>query len=188
VASGPVRRHVHELLAAGLSIKQIAASAGVTRMTVHRIIGRGCGGCQRTRRLRPETASAILAVYLPDHLAEERKPPPKSADDEGDRFGLPAEFTGDRRSLAWKSHGNCATGNYPTRTFFPSRGDRAMLEAAKAICEGCPVQAACLNYALKTDSQGIWGGLTELERQQLKGRRSNRCNGVSQRKEILAGV
>lgn len=36
---------------------------------------------------------------------------------------------------------------------------------AKAICAGCPVRADCLDFAVKTDPQpGIFGGLTELER------------------------
>jgi hypothetical protein len=171
-----------------MSIKQIARAAPCSRMTIHRVLGRGCGGCAKTRRLRPETASAILAVRLPDYLAEERKPPARWTDDEGDTFGLPKEFTGDRRSLAWKAQGNCADPAVPVRAFFPGRGDRALLDAARAICEDCPVRERCLEYALETNSVGIWGGLTEVERQVMKGRRAKRGNGVSQKKEILAGV
>jgi WhiB family redox-sensing transcriptional regulator len=44
---------------------------------------------------------------------------------------------------------------------------------AKAICDRCPVQALCLEYALKIrESHGIWGGLNELERRQLLRQRS----------------
>jgi WhiB family transcriptional regulator, redox-sensing transcriptional regulator len=36
--------------------------------------------------------------------------------------------------------------------------------AAKAICRGCPVRAECLDYAMQTAQDGIWGGTTEEER------------------------
>ena len=37
---------------------------------------------------------------------------------------------------------------------------------AKRICLGCDVRATCLEYALEIrEPHGIWGGLTELERQ-----------------------
>lgn len=35
---------------------------------------------------------------------------------------------------------------------------------AKGICAKCPVRRACLNYAIVNDEPGIWGGLTEAER------------------------
>lgn len=39
---------------------------------------------------------------------------------------------------------------------------------AKAICEGCPVQQECLDYALgHTIWHGVWGALTEQERRTL---------------------
>lgn len=37
---------------------------------------------------------------------------------------------------------------------------------AKRICMGCDVRSACLEYALEIrEPHGIWGGLTESERQ-----------------------
>ncbi|OYN81730.1 WhiB family transcriptional regulator [Mycolicibacterium sphagni] len=61
----------------------------------------------------------------------------------------------------------------------PGAGGRNKRDAAKAMCGGCPVKAACLEYALDWDSshdyyersEGVWGGTTEAERKEiLKGR------------------
>jgi WhiB family transcriptional regulator, redox-sensing transcriptional regulator len=43
------------------------------------------------------------------------------------------------------------------------------IEEAKRICRACPVQAACLAWALDhgVDS-GVWGGATEAERRALR--------------------
>ena len=39
---------------------------------------------------------------------------------------------------------------------------------AKAICERCPMQASCLEHALKHKiSDGVWGGLTADERRKI---------------------
>jgi WhiB family redox-sensing transcriptional regulator len=63
--------------------------------------------------------------------------------------------------------------------FFPQRtrirGERIRLEqAAKKICERCPVLAECRSYALEREERfGVWGGLTEAER------RSRFANGRS---------
>jgi WhiB family transcriptional regulator, redox-sensing transcriptional regulator len=41
-------------------------------------------------------------------------------------------------------------------------------ERAKAVCAGCPVCGQCLDYALDTNQDGIWGGMTEDERRSLR--------------------
>ncbi len=58
--------------------------------------------------------------------------------------------------------------------FFPPsqperRDDRLARESrAKAICAVCDVRADCLRYALEIrELHGIWGGLTEAERNDL---------------------
>jgi WhiB family transcriptional regulator, redox-sensing transcriptional regulator len=53
--------------------------------------------------------------------------------------------------------------------YFEKRPEKdAREQRAKAICEGCPVRAPCLEYALRIrEPHGIWGGLNELERRQL---------------------
>ena len=44
---------------------------------------------------------------------------------------------------------------------------------AKAICDACPVEADCLEFALEIkEPYGIWGGLTETERRQVVVRRT----------------
>ena len=59
-----------------------------------------------------------------------------------------------------------------TDVFFPlSATDEAAAEA-KAICATCPVREECLEFALETrPPEGIWGGLTPIERHRLIRRR-----------------
>jgi WhiB family transcriptional regulator, redox-sensing transcriptional regulator len=58
--------------------------------------------------------------------------------------------------------------------FFPiSAKGRSQLDVARAkmVCGRCPVCSQCLDYALATGQpHGIWGGLTEIERQLLPAR------------------
>jgi len=57
-----------------------------------------------------------------------------------------------------------------TTVFFPTTD--ALAAEAKAICELCPVREECLEYALETrPSDGVWGGLTALERHRVIRRR-----------------
>lgn len=59
---------------------------------------------------------------------------------------------------------------FPISSAGPALGQ---VEQAKAICAGCQVQRACLDFALSTGQiHGVWGGTTEEERQRL--RRSHR--------------
>ncbi len=80
------------------------------------------------------------------------------------------------RSLAAPAHTSdaaCTTANGDL--FFPigSKAEvRAQAEQAKRICGGCPVQAACLRWALENrEDEGVWGGTTADERRVLHRRR-----------------
>jgi WhiB family redox-sensing transcriptional regulator len=57
--------------------------------------------------------------------------------------------------------------------FFPEKGQPAA--SAKLVCRRCPAAAACLDFALNSPIrvEGIWGGTTYKERQELR-----RQNGV----------
>ncbi|WP_318198332.1 WhiB family transcriptional regulator [Streptomyces sp. MCL20-2] len=75
----------------------------------------------------------------------------------------------------WRLHAACREED--PDLFFPigSTGPAVVqTEEAKAVCRACPVQAACLEWALENgQDSGIWGGLSENERRALK-RRSRR--------------
>lgn len=54
--------------------------------------------------------------------------------------------------------------------FFPEVGNGMTwnsAEPAKRICRACPYVTECLAYALKNKVQGVWGGLTERERDRV---------------------
>jgi WhiB family transcriptional regulator, redox-sensing transcriptional regulator len=89
----------------------------------------------------------------------------------------------------WRSWAACRTVD--PDLFFP-RGRVGVvvehIEAAKAVCRSCPVQEACLDYALASNQQdGVWGGTSEEDRRRLRparlsaGARGNgehgRCSG-----------
>jgi WhiB family redox-sensing transcriptional regulator len=76
---------------------------------------------------------------------------------------------------AWQLRAVCR--GMPTDAFFHpdyERGpERQRREAwAKAICAQCPVIDACRRHALTVDEPyGVWGGLSESEREALTARR-----------------
>ena len=66
-------------------------------------------------------------------------------------------------------HGDMGSIFYP-----PLRGERKVARLsrerrAKALCQVCPVRAECLEWALQHNERyGIWGGLTDVERRELR--------------------
>ena len=69
------------------------------------------------------------------------------------------------RAIEWEQ-GACH--GLPTEWWFPERGRQIMIPVAVAICRGCPIQQECLDWALKHERTGIWGGLPERRRQKIR--------------------
>ncbi len=68
------------------------------------------------------------------------------------------------KNLSWRQKGACR-GLDPV-IFYPVQEEEA--DAAKAICATCPVQEACLEYALANrERDGVWGGTTAKERRRI---------------------
>jgi WhiB family redox-sensing transcriptional regulator len=77
----------------------------------------------------------------------------------------------------WQLHGACR--GLDTEQFFHpdnERGPRRVAReaAAKAVCARCPVIRECAEHALRArEPYGVWGGLSESERDEiLSGRRT----------------
>jgi WhiB family transcriptional regulator, redox-sensing transcriptional regulator len=70
----------------------------------------------------------------------------------------------------WRDYAAC--GGQDPDLFFPVSTSGASLtdvEAAKRVCQRCPVSAPCLRWALEfRQVSGIWGGTTEEERRALR--------------------
>lgn len=71
----------------------------------------------------------------------------------------------------WQLHAACR--GMASSYFFHPEGERGPARArreaaAKTVCEQCPALRACRDHALAVhEPYGIWGGLSEIERQQL---------------------
>lgn len=61
----------------------------------------------------------------------------------------------------------CALSQDPD-LWFPAHGNRAGAEQAKAVCAECPARQPCLEWALKYEREGVWGGTTPHERQKIR--------------------
>ncbi|MFJ2116112.1 MULTISPECIES: WhiB family transcriptional regulator [unclassified Streptomyces] len=72
---------------------------------------------------------------------------------------------GQESELSWQESALCAqTG---PEFFFPAPGSST--REAKRLCGACEGRVACLQYALAHDERfGVWGGLSERERQKLR--------------------
>ena len=74
---------------------------------------------------------------------------------------------------SWRRSAACRTSD--PDLFFPV-GTTGLavdhIRAAKAVCEACPAQAACLEFALETNQDsGVWGGASEEERRVMRRQR-----------------
>lgn len=70
----------------------------------------------------------------------------------------------------WMPEGLCRQAD--PDAWFPERGEHVG-ETAKKICHLCPVESACLRYALDNGEKfGVWGGTSERERRRLLRRAS----------------
>jgi WhiB family redox-sensing transcriptional regulator len=75
----------------------------------------------------------------------------------------------------WRSLGACRRED--PELFFPMAQGPGLiqLQRAKAICGRCPVQGECLEFAVQTvQDHGVWGGLSEEERRNLRRARRRR--------------
>ena len=79
------------------------------------------------------------------------------------------------RSVDWSSNDwreRSACRDIDAEVFFPigSGGFASeQIDAAKKICNSCPVTEECLDFALRANLEsGIWGGTSEDERRRLR--------------------
>jgi WhiB family redox-sensing transcriptional regulator len=72
----------------------------------------------------------------------------------------------------WQFDGSCRREN--PDIFFHPDGERGSARrnrdrAAKALCRDCPVLQNCRRHALQVrEPYGVWGGMTEHEREELR--------------------
>ena len=84
--------------------------------------------------------------------------------------------------LGWQERGACQSAD--ATVFFAPDSERIRERekreaAAKRVCAECPVRQQCLEHALSVPEQfGIWGGLTEVERQEEARRRRGAAAGA----------
>ncbi len=72
--------------------------------------------------------------------------------------------------LSWRATASCRDTS--PELFFPV-GTTGLavdqIEAAKAVCMGCPSRVPCLEFALSTNQDsGVWGATSEEERRHLR--------------------
>ncbi len=82
----------------------------------------------------------------------------------GRRFHVKGELIMD-----WR--GQAACRNYDPETWFPVGSSGPALrqvEAAKTVCRTCPVITECRDHALSRNEVGVWGGMSEPERKELR--------------------
>jgi hypothetical protein len=58
--------------------------------------------------------------------------------------------------------------------FFLTGNENSANREAKKLCNTCPVIKECAVYALKWEREGIWGGLSAKERNQMRSKHLRR--------------
>lgn len=73
-------------------------------------------------------------------------------------------------SKDWMTIGACRGSSVD---FFPTNGHHLLSRDAKEVCNICPVQLECLDYALSHRIEhGVWGGTDEVDRRRIRKSRS----------------
>lgn len=84
-------------------------------------------------------------------------------------------------SLAWMAFAKCEGQD---AAMFPKDSATDAIEYARSICFACTVRTECLDYALdRNERYGVWGGLTNDERQSLRRGARRRANAAAKAAE-----
>jgi len=79
----------------------------------------------------------------------------------------------------WRIRGAC--NGMDTELFFPNDAD-PIDPTVLAACARCTVRGVCLDWALRFNEPGVWGGTTDFERRQLVARKTRvKCPGCQSR-------
>jgi WhiB family redox-sensing transcriptional regulator len=74
--------------------------------------------------------------------------------------------------MYWRERAACR--GVDTELFFPignsGPATLAQIDEAKAVCGRCPVVEQCLKWATEGGEVGIWGGMTDSERCDIRRR------------------
>lgn len=84
-------------------------------------------------------------------------------------------------TISWRHEAKCKDADlslfFPVGTTGPAV---AQIAEAKRVCFQCSCRAACLEFALTTNQDGIWGGSSEEERRAMRRhRRLKRAQGLA---------
>jgi WhiB family transcriptional regulator, redox-sensing transcriptional regulator len=96
------------------------------------------------------------------------------------------------RPWSWRLRAACRSED--SSLFFPADGERPGAKArreakAKLVCAACPVVAECAAYALDNHERwGVWGGLSQEDREVMWQRRERRLALVDTRAVQIARV
>lgn len=77
----------------------------------------------------------------------------------------------------WMRRGACY-GTDPAM-FFPDSALPDAADQAKQVCAQCTVRGPCLDYAVTTNQEGVWGGTDEGERVLIRAARRRRAAEAS---------
>ncbi len=78
----------------------------------------------------------------------------------------------------WRADAACLTRD--PELFYPRPSDLLGVQLAQDVCHGCPVIEECGAYALRLghpEHHGVWGGMSEDEREQILRRRARGRGG-----------
>lgn len=74
----------------------------------------------------------------------------------------------------------CHNPSVDPEWFFPNEGrtptERAALAyQGKLLCRRCPRKAECLDWAVESFQEGVWGGTTDGDREKIRACRTGQC-------------
>lgn len=93
---------------------------------------------------------------------------------------------------SWQEFGSCRETD--PLVFFHPQNERGTARAkrdrgAKLVCAGCPVRLECADYAVRArEPYGVWGGLSESEREVIFARLDSRHYPRAQGEGIRAAA
>jgi hypothetical protein len=141
VAVDPVRQRLRDLNRSGLTFTQISADTGLSRRYLHQLMA------ATTLWTTAEVQATIWTIPMPAQPREE----------------------------TWFDHAACR--GTPIDLWFPqdrlgrpSHRHKKRTQEIRQLCQTCTVNGPCLDYAIRHQVVGIWAGLDETERKNLKGK------------------